>query len=175
MAVTVEQVPAALRWNNFREVDTLPDADEANELAQIRPELGAVQNIPIEQAPSGRLRLGDVTFTVGLDRRRTAVLRTATKTDELLQHEQGHQDLFFLAMRAMGRDLEAIEATDPSDLSQKVQDAQVLHHTRAETIDDLYDDETEHHANRKQQARWDAAIAAAKADAAASHILTHPL
>jgi hypothetical protein len=174
MAITVRQVPTALTWRNFREVDTLPDGD-GEEVAQINPITENRQDIAIQRTPSGRLRLGDYTISVVVGRERTAVLRTATKTAVLLKHEQGHHDLFFLAMRAMARELEAIEATDPDDLGHQMQETSNLHATRAATIDGTYDRETEHGKNQEQQARWDAAIGEAKRDAAAAHILTHPL
>lgn len=174
MAITVRQVPTALRWRHFREVDVLPDDDGGGEDAQVNPVTDIPQDMAIVQTDTGRLRLGDVTIDIRVDRHHTAVLRSASQTATLLKHEQGHHDLFFLAMRAFGKDLEAIEAADPDDLLHQMQEAGTLHNGRAQTIDDAYDTRTLHGRNADEQAAWDAAIDAAKQDPLSTHIFTLP-
>src|SRR5947199_5002337 len=90
MSITVAVSPTQLSWNDFLAVDSLPDgsgddaqtATEMPGLNDIRPVLG-----------HGKFSMPNLTLTVGLDRSQTMVLRTATKTAELLKHDQGHYDI----------------------------------------------------------------------------------
>ena len=94
MSITVRTNPGRIAWNLFREVSSMPDG--ASEEAQINPEMSPITNVRPQRTPNGTFRLPSLTLTVGINRQNTVVLRTAKKTSELLQHEQGHVDLLTL-------------------------------------------------------------------------------
>src|SRR5262245_5962059 len=97
--------PSRLSWSHFRTVSSLPDADEE---AQVNPEMQPIQNVH-PQKVGQRFRLPSMTLSVKINSQNTLVLKTANKTKELLQHEQGHLDLLVLVTRALARDLENLE------------------------------------------------------------------
>jgi hypothetical protein len=149
MAHKVLPKPLALTWQHFKPVAVIPGSDEE---AQVAPE--AVFGKTAIQKVGGKFRLGDFTVLVGLKSSETLVLRTADKTDDLLEHEQGHYELMILSARAMAAELDQLEAESADDLRSKVADVQAVHGTRAEALDKKYDTQTDHSRNVAQQRRW---------------------
>jgi hypothetical protein len=171
MAIRVMTLPR-VGWELFRTVDSIQGTTEA---AQISPELPALSNLRPERTPGGRFRLPSLTFTVGVDRNQTLVLRSANRTADLLKHEQGHYDLLVLVTRAMARELESLEAASVPELGRLVTATQQTHAARAQVVDEEYDKQTEHSRNRAAQQRWDTAIMAALASPRADSIQNLPL
>ncbi len=168
MSIRVVSNPTRIMWSHFREVDSIPGTSEE---AQINPQMSPMNNVSPMRTANGRFRLPNLTITVGLNMLETMVRRSATKTNELLQHEQGHYDLLILVCRVMARELESIEEASFQDLASRVQEVKSLHDARAESIDSEYDRQTDHHRNRPAQSRWDAAIAHAMRNPLASEVL----
>ena len=166
MAIRVQTLPR-ITWELFRVVQSIPDTTEE---AQINPELPALANLRPERTRDGRFRLPSFTFSVGVNRDNTMVLRTANKTPELLKHEQGHYDLLVLVTRALARELESLGAASVAELGRLVNEARQTHDERAETIDAKYDKQTNHSRDRAAQQRWDNAITAALANPRAEMI-----
>jgi hypothetical protein len=171
MPVKVSVNPSRLTWSHFRTVPSIPDATED---AQVNPEMLPIENVH-PQKVGGRFRFPSWTLTVKINSHNTMVLKTASKTAELLQHEQGHLDLLVLVTRALARDLEALEADSVGELATQLEDAKSLHEERAIAIDAAYDDQTEHSRNRLKQSTWDRAIAQALRDPNASKVVDLPL
>jgi hypothetical protein len=150
VAIKVVARPARLTWRNFKAVAVIPDSDEE---AQIAPET----NLPARLHPvkvKDKFRLPDLTITIVLKSSDTIVIRTADKTADLLEHEQGHFDLMILSARAMAADLENIEADSLAELQSAVSDVQSTHGERADAVDKEYDRQTDHSRNAAQQRRW---------------------
>jgi hypothetical protein len=167
MPIKVSVNPSRLAWNHFRAVSSIPDTEEE---AQVNPEMAPIQNVR-PQSVGKRFRLPSLTLSVTINSHKTLVLKTASKTKELLQHEQGHLDLLVLVTRALARDLENLEADSVDELATLLEQAKTLHDERAQAIDAAYDDETEHSRNRLKQATWDRAIAQALRDPKASKVV----
>ena len=167
MPITVSVNPSRLTWNHFRMVSSIPDTDEE---AQVNPEMAPIQNVR-PQSVGKRFRLPSLTLSVKMNSHNTMVLKTASKTKELLQHEQGHLDLLVLVTRALARDLESLEADSVDELATLLEQAKSIHDERAQAIDGAYDDQTEHGRSRLKQATWDRAIAQALRDPKASKVV----
>jgi hypothetical protein len=150
MAIKVVARPARLTWRNFKAVAVIPDSDEE---AQIAPETTLPERLhPLKV--KDKFRLPDLTVTVVLKSSDTIVIRTADKTADLLEHEQGHFDLMILSARAMAADLEKLEADSPDELQSAINDVQSTHGARATAVDEEYDRQTDHSRNAAQQRRW---------------------
>lgn len=167
MPIKVSVNPSRLTWNHFRTVSSIPDTEEE---AQVNPEMLPIQNVH-PQSDGKHFRLPSLTLSVKINSHNTLVLKTAHKTKELLQHEQGHLDLLILVTRALARDLESLEADSVDELASLLEQAKSLHDERAEAIDAAYDDQTEHSRNLLKQATWDRAIANALRDPKASKVV----
>lgn len=167
MPIKVSVNPSRLTWNHFRTVSSIPDTDED---AQVNPEMAPIQNVR-PQSVGKRFRLPSLTLSVKIDSHNTMVLKTASKTKQLLQHEQGHLDLLVLVTRALARDLESLEADSVDELATLLEQAKSLHDERAQAIDGAYDDQTDHSRNGLKQATWDRAIAQALRDPKASKVV----
>ena len=171
MAIRVQALPP-IGWELFRPVASIPDTSEE---AQINPELPSVPNLHPERTPGGRFRLPSFTFSVGVNRQNTMIVRTASKTADLLKHEQGHYDLLVLVARAWARELESLEVESVAELGRQLAAARQTHDERAQALDAEYDKQTEHSRNRAAQQRWDIAITAALADPRSTTIANLPL
>jgi hypothetical protein len=167
MAIKVSVNPSRLTWAHFRTVASVPDPDE---LAQVNPEMAPIQNVR-PQSVGKRFRLPTLTLSVRINSHNTLVLKSASKTPELLQHEQGHLDLLVLVTRALARDLENLEADSVGELATLMEQAKSLHDERAQAIDAAYDEQTDHSRNRLKQTTWDRAIAQALRDPNAAKVV----
>ena len=151
MTITVVSRPARLQWRHFKAVAHLPGGDD--EEAQTSSEI-ILPNRLSPRKVDGQFRLGDFTMTVGIKAHETVVVRTANKTDDLLDHEQGHFDLLVLVARAEKADLEKVTASSLGELQEAVSAIQSTHDTRAQELDAKYDEQTDHSRNQSQQRRW---------------------
>ncbi len=88
------------------------------------------------------------------------VSRGANKTSELLAHEQLHYDVGIICARALARELDGLNAADPSELLGRVNELHELHMlTRAEAIQTAYDNQTKHGKDATKQKAWEDAMA----------------
>ncbi|MDB6159697.1 MAG: hypothetical protein JWO04_3403 [Gammaproteobacteria bacterium] len=166
MTIKVVAHPAKLAWRNFKPVAVVPDSDED---AQVAPEATLPGRVGMQKV-KGKFRLADSTVTVAPKSTETLVVRTANKTADLLEHEQGHYELMILSARAMAAELEKLEADSAEELQSAVTDVQSTHASRADAVDHEYDRQTDHSRNVAQQRRWRKLIDQAMASGNASSI-----
>jgi len=163
MPITVVPHPVSLGWSDFSPVRALSN----NEDAHIDPGY-EVENRPIRKVGSHWMLAETLELRV---HPRARVLRSASQTDELLAHEQGHYDIGILAARALARDLATIGAATPAALKHALDAAFDLHtRTRLGPIQQAYDHDTNHSRNAQEQQRWARLIAAALASTSATAI-----
>lgn len=155
MSIRVLASPTLLAWSDFAPVKALPDGspEDAQTSTQMTP-LSGIRPVSAQ----GRFILPDLTLHVGLDRSQTLVVRTASKTDALLKHEQGHFDITVLTIRALASDLEQLSVDSPHELGQQVLDAVSKHQSRADALGQKYDDDTHGSRDQKAQDSWNQAI-----------------
>lgn len=170
-AITVKADPPRLTWSLFRRADSMPGSSED---AHIAAEMSFPRPLRIESA-DGRYRLPPFTITVTPEPTRTLVRRSATVSDDLLRHEQGHYDLVVLAARALARGLEVLAASSASELSRIAEESINEHTARAQRLSGEYDRQTDRSRDRQAQARWNDLIRAALNDPDATRIAGLPL
>jgi hypothetical protein len=166
VSISVLPKPSRVSWSLFRPVTVIPGTKEE---AQIHPEMQPFSGLRPLRSPGDTYRFPSFTITVGVNRDDTLVVNTASKTSELLQHEQGHFDILLLTVRALARELEALEAPSINELQSG--SAREIHQERATTIDAAYDEQTDHSRNKPVQNKWNKAIADALADARATKLV----
>lgn len=172
MAILVRPTKTTLAWSDFVETrDSLQDHE-----AEAGYDSGFVPANFTPQRIRGRAYL-PATYTI----RVWPVARVApgaNRTTELLAHEQFHYDVGIICARALARDLEGLNGSDPSDLLAQLTDLHVLHMlTRAGAIQDAYDSasETDHGRNADKQRDWQAAMAECLARPSINRIMGLPL
>lgn len=170
MAIHVRPTKTTLAWSDFEESgDTLRDHD-----AEAGYDSGFVPESFTPRRIRGRAHL-PATYTV----RVWPIARVASgvsRTDALLAHEQLHYDVGIICARALARDLEGLNGSDPDDLLTQLSDMQVLHmSTRAGAIQDAYDTQTQHGRNATRQQEWQAAMAQCLGRASMTRIMGLPL
>lgn len=122
-------------------------------------------------------RLSTVSITVTLNRARMWS-RASAQSPELLRHEQGHYDITALVMRDLDTDLTALLQSGRSyprqeDMDQAIDDLKnpavaIIDSLQSKPqADGIYDQQTNHGRNTQAQQKWNAAITAARANAAA--------
>jgi hypothetical protein len=168
MGIRVIPSPAQLAWSQFKEVETIPDGEDAH--IDINFTLGT-RNF---QHTNGQYTLAaDLTLTVSPIVR---VLKGPNKTTDLLAHEQGHYNIGILVGRAMARELEKLSSTDPRTLADAASKAFDKHRlTLMPVVQNDYDTATHHSLERTQQARWDGLIAAGLAAPVCDTLNQNPL
>jgi Bacterial protein of unknown function (DUF922) len=155
MAITVSPNPTTLTWNNFRPVSSLPNEDAHINIGFNLP------NRPFRRV-DGVFRMAE-DLELGVVPQARVVSR-ASKTDDLLSHEQGHYNIGILTAHAMARDFMALEAATQRALADAISAAFDLHRlTRMPALQEKYDDDTNHSRNATEQARWDGLISACMA------------
>jgi hypothetical protein len=156
MGIRVIPSPMQLAWSLFREVDAIPDGEDAH--TDINFTLG---NRNFQHA-NGQYKLAaDLTLTVSPIVR---VLKGANQTADLLAHEQGHYNIGILVGRAMARELEKLSSPHPQTLASEASKVFDKHRlTLMPVVQHDYDTATDHSLERTQQARWDGLIAAGMA------------
>lgn len=157
---TLRGWPRAIAWTEFRDLAERPEGEHEN--AQIKAE--GIQPPRAEVArEDGRLRLAAYEVRVVVNRELSWVV-TGTKTDVLLDHEQGHFDIQGLTTRDMVAALAALRADNADDLQNEVSRIIAQAQTDGQAMSDLYDSEaeTDHGRDQVRQARWNEAIRAAR-------------
>ena len=105
MGIRVIPSPAQLAWSQFKEVETIPDGEDAH--IEINFTLG---NRIFQHTNAQYMLAADLTLTVSPLVR---TLKGANKTTDLLAHEQGHYNIGILVGRAMARELEKLTSSNP--------------------------------------------------------------
>jgi hypothetical protein len=105
MSITTASKFKRLTWKQFKPATSIPGGSEA----QISSQTSHPRRLRPEKTPNGRFRLPSYSIAVGVDPNHTLVLNSAKRTDELLQHEQGHYDLLIPVTHAFAPKLESIE------------------------------------------------------------------
>ena len=142
--------PKSVTWRNFRVVQSAPSG--ATEDAQIEASMGAPARVQV-QGDGDRVRLGSFEIYVEIVRPGTWVVQ-GRATTSLLSHEQGHWDIAGLTAHEYHRALEALRASEQSDLAQLAADALVRIQAKVDGIQEKYDRETNHSRDSAAQARW---------------------
>lgn len=146
MPVTISPTSRfVLSWDMF---DDVPNIEPANGQS-----MDADTKCKFDVAWSG----DDVTVTVGPDSLRVRI--GASKTAELLKHEQGHSDITFLTGLAAGRAIARNSAGSQATIRS--------HQATGQRVQVRYDGQTEHGRNAAQQSRWNQLL-----DDAIQHSLT---
>lgn len=168
MGIRVIPSPAQLAWSQFKEVETIPEGEDAH--IDINFTLGT-RNF---QHMNGQYMLAaDLTLTVSPI---VTVLKGANKTTDLLAHEQGHYNIGILVGRAMARELEKLSSSNPrtlADAASKTFDNHRL--TLMPVVQHDYDTATRHSLDTAQQARWNGLIAAGLAAQVCDTLNQNPL
>jgi hypothetical protein len=152
--VAVRGWPKSLTWHNFRVVQSAPP-DETED-AQIEASMGAPAQVKVR--PDGdHVRLGSFDVNVEIVQHGTWVVR-GKSTASLLSHEQGHWDIAGLSAHEYHRALEAVRASDQSELAQLVQEALERAQKKVDGLQEKYDRETNHSRDSASQARWSTLI-----------------
>jgi hypothetical protein len=157
--VTLTGWPRSLTWNEFSERSSRPvGSDEA---AQIGSEAVQPEQVDIDRV-NGRFQVKDYTVNVEIVAADTWVV-TSQKSNDLLNHEQGHYDITGLTARDMVADIAAARGQSPKDLGEQVQ--KIIARTRAlgAKLTKLYDGDgpggTANGKNAANQKKWDAHLA----------------
>lgn len=151
--------PRRIQWREFQDVASRPPGE--HEDAQIHAEAILDDNVTICRE-GGRLRLGSFGVRVQVTESDSWVV-TASKSDALLAHEQGHFDLQGLDARQLMNDLAALRASSAEELQRLVTERIERSRTDAQAMSDRYDSEAEtnHGRNAEKQRQWEAAIRSA--------------
>lgn len=168
MAITVVPRPVTVSWSDFSTVDSLPSDEDAH------IDMGyEVENKNFRRV-GGQFMVAE-TLEVRV-KPLAKVLRSASQTDTLLAHEQGHYDIGILAGRALARELASLHAATPAALGLAMRSCFTLHTvTRLDPIQKKYDKDTGHGTNATEQARWAGLISAALGAVAAVQLDNLPL
>jgi hypothetical protein len=168
MAIRVIPSPAQLAWSQFKEVDSIPDGEDAH--IDVNFALG---NRNFHHSIGKYSLAADLTLTVSPI---VKVLKGANKTADLLAHEQGHYNIGILVGRAMARELEKLSSANPHTLAHEATAVFDRHRlTLMPAVQEDYDTATNHSLNASQQARWNGLITAALAAAVSDTLNQKPL
>ncbi|MCU0395497.1 MAG: DUF922 domain-containing Zn-dependent protease [Chitinophagaceae bacterium] len=130
-------IPAQSKWDAYTAVKVSP----------------AVEHV---LAADGLLKANKVEVTVALDSVRTWV-RPGKETDGLLQHEQGHLNLYLICAREMENRLWEARFT-PEELNSQLKNMVNDIMAKSKLLNERYDAETRHYRNQHQQQVWTARI-----------------
>jgi len=153
MAIRVIPSPVQLAWSQFKEVDSIPDGEDAHTDINF-----TLSNRNFQHANGKYSLAADLTLTVSPIVR---VLKGANKTADLLAHEQGHYNIGILVGRAMARELEKLSSANPRTLAHEASTVFDRHRlTLMPVVQHDYDTATNHSLDVSQQARWNGLITA---------------
>ena len=172
MRIDVRADPERLTWSDFRRVDSVSGTSEQ---ARIAAEMSFPQPLKIERSGDGRYRLPAFTITVAPEPTRTMARRSASLSNSLLRHEQGHYDIVVLAARALARELESMTASSAEALTRWAEDSVSKHTARAARLSEVYDRKTQHGSEPTEQERWIERIRAALEDPGPAGLQGWPL
>ena len=145
--------PRQVRWNQFRERRNRPAG--VAEDAQISVELRGGR-VRVERE-NGQFRLGNTTFRMRFDRRRSWVV-SGKKTERLLEHEQGHYDLAGLCYRDLVNQLRAVRTNSVAELQSEIRRIMEEQDQRSDELSVRYDEDTNHGLSADRQQVWDNSI-----------------
>ncbi|MES9861025.1 MAG: DUF922 domain-containing protein [Candidatus Thiodiazotropha sp. LLP2] len=143
--------PRQLTWGDFRDIQSRPqgESEDARISMGFRPgRLSVVEE-------GGQHRLGDVEFRMVLNGRGSWVVASA-KSDDLLDHEQGHYDIVGLCYRDLVNEARRLRERSRNRLIRAVSRVMRAHDQRADTLTRQYDsaEETDHGQNSTRQQAW---------------------
>jgi Bacterial protein of unknown function (DUF922) len=139
-----------LSWTDFTGLVPPQSAWDAKTAVSVSPE------VRHERQPDGRYKVVWLEVTVKLDSVNTWV-RPGKQSDRLLQHEQGHFDLYILCAREMDARIRDA-AFAKGDVQSLLRDIVRQTMDKYNAISTRYDAETEHYRNAKMQSEWVARI-----------------
>lgn len=145
-----------ISWLQFREVSSRPAG--VNENAEIITDshLGFRT-----RTDNGIIEIIDVNTTISVSRARSWVMANS-KSNLLLNHEQGHFDIIALGMREVYKRLLSVSGTKSSEFNKEVE---IIRSSVQRKIDDknhLYDRQTNHGMNVAEQQGWSSKIQSLK-------------
>jgi hypothetical protein len=144
--------PSQLRWDQFQKLDSRPQGYTTDVWIKAEWKNPPGKKLkPVKDRKGWRLE--NVNLVVCLVNQHTWVVR-GKESDKLLIHEQGHWDMAGLLVRELHQNLVALRARTPKELGELMRSANTRQERRYTQIDKLYDDETDHGKNTKQQTKW---------------------
>jgi hypothetical protein len=169
MAITAFRNPTLLTFDDFVEQTVVIDpADGSVNDAFTRFKFEFLPDLPAERV-QGRFR---IPRTMAISITPDAKIRTgATRSADLLAHEQLHYDVGFVIARQLARELNVIDYATEAALRAEVNSLFDLHFvTRARLIQTRYDRESNHGLNAHFQKYWSDKMRACLADKFATQI-----
>jgi hypothetical protein len=175
MTSTLSGLRRTLTWSQFTRRDApRPQAGEVAMVAQTRAVFSAT-NLASDVVDGSRpttYRLADrVNVVVRLKREEcwvAAWVLTGSTSDperrRLLKHEQGHYDIVALLARDMLADIKALAKSLYGSAQEPIDDANAVierYDPYYDSIQELYDDKTNHGDVRTEQERWNNLLAGA--------------
>lgn len=168
MTITAVQKPVALTWGSYTSQAKVIDPADGTE-----QDAFTAFEYELPDAPTRTLD-GQVALADGLDLTITpiALVRTgASKTADLLSHEQFHYDVGFVIARVVAKKLARLRAATEKALVGEMQRLVQYHfNTRAGLIQRRYDIDTHHGTNKHYQKLWKGFMRNCLADAKALQI-----
>jgi hypothetical protein len=161
-----------LRWSDFTSKDVPPpEAGEFTLAAQTQASyrVSGLSSGPIDGSRPTAYKLADaVKVVVRLQREEcwvaSWVIASSTSHAEqqrLLKHEQGHYDIVALLARDLLADITALTKNLYASAQEPIDDAEAIiarYQPYANSLQDLYDDKTNHGDVRNEQVRWNGVL-----------------
>ncbi|MDD5267994.1 MAG: DUF922 domain-containing protein [Methylococcales bacterium] len=152
---TLSGWPRQIVWREFRDLGSRPSgiSEDAQVAVELRP-----SRISVERE-NGQFKLGNVTFSMGVNRQDSWVVADQ-KSTALLAHEQGHYDIVGLCYRDLIAELQRLRASSQNQLAREVRRIMGQYDQLADTLSDEYDSsqETDHGRNSSRQQAWEKQI-----------------
>ena len=115
----------------------------------------------IDKNPDGKYIAKNVKVTVGMDTANSWVMKS-DKSDDLLNHEQGHYNITALGGRDFLNGVLALEADTAKELTKAITDLHDSTQSEINSVNSMYDDDpncgTDHGSKADKQAQWDLRI-----------------
>jgi len=143
--------PRNISWDEFKELRSRPEGEDED--AQTHSEADQPERVTVHSV-GGWFRVTALTVRVRIVSGDTWVVGPL-KTDNLLNHEQGHYDITGVLGRDMANEIVAARARNVQGLQEQVAQIIERYTDRADAWTKLYDHETEHSRNDAAQRRWD--------------------
>lgn len=147
-----------LTWKNFRELKSRPagKSEDAETFSGYN-----APNITFKRSANAVV-VDKADVKISIDSRQSWVLQ-GKKTNDLLQHEQGHYDISALAANEFYNKLMKLQAPDAGSLDKAIQAENDAMQQKMNNANVRYDQQTNHSQVKTIQAQWDKAIATEKA------------
>jgi len=169
MAITVVANPAALTWSSFRAVPArITDPNDGTLIDALTRFNFSIPTVPPRTIDRQQALADPLVITITPN---AQVWSGLIQTAVLLSHEQLHYDVGLVTGRALARDLMQLRAPNPAALLSALQAAVRLHFTtRAGALQKLYDQDTHHGQDARQQQMWKDKMAACLANPSADKL-----